>query len=165
MLTLSFFVTIAMALLANFRGYYPGYSGVFARDLSALTWVVLKGHTGNRAGRVTLRSSNPLDTPAINFNYFADGDGDLKAVVDGIRFVRRISRKLREQGVIAREEVPGIEVAEDRKLFAAMLRKLNIPQPPNGIATSEAEALAVALVGRPGTLPSRQSPTCGVCEQ
>jgi carbamoyl-phosphate synthase large subunit len=37
-----------------------------------------------------------------------------------------------------------IEVAEDRKLFAAMLRKLNIPQPPNGIATSEAEALNVA---------------------
>jgi len=37
-----------------------------------------------------------------------------------------------------------IEIAEDRKLFAAMLRKLNIPQPPNGIATNEAEALAVA---------------------
>jgi carbamoyl-phosphate synthase large subunit len=37
-----------------------------------------------------------------------------------------------------------IEIAEDRKLFAAMLRKLNIPQPPNGLATSEAEALAVA---------------------
>src|SRR5216117_3753033 len=37
-----------------------------------------------------------------------------------------------------------IEVAEDRKLFAAMLHKLNIPQPPNGIATNEAEALAAA---------------------
>jgi len=37
-----------------------------------------------------------------------------------------------------------IEIAEDRKLFAAMLRKLNIPQPPNGIATSESEALAAA---------------------
>src|SRR5947207_2854940 len=37
-----------------------------------------------------------------------------------------------------------IEVAEDRKLFAAMLRKLDIPQPPNGIATNEAEALAVS---------------------
>jgi carbamoyl-phosphate synthase large subunit len=37
-----------------------------------------------------------------------------------------------------------IETAEDRKLFAAMLRKLDIPQPPNGIATSEAEALTVA---------------------
>ncbi len=34
-----------------------------------------------------------------------------------------------------------IEIAEDRKLFAAMLRKLNIPQPPNGLATNEAEAL------------------------
>jgi len=34
-----------------------------------------------------------------------------------------------------------IEVAEDRKLFAAMLRKLDIPQPPNGLATNEAEAL------------------------
>src|SRR5881628_1677064 len=37
-----------------------------------------------------------------------------------------------------------IEVAEDRKLFAAMLRKLEIPQPPNGIATNEAEAIAAA---------------------
>jgi carbamoyl-phosphate synthase large subunit len=37
-----------------------------------------------------------------------------------------------------------IEVAEDRKLFAAMLRKLKIPQPPNGIATNESEALKVA---------------------
>jgi carbamoyl-phosphate synthase large subunit len=37
-----------------------------------------------------------------------------------------------------------IEIAEDRKLFAAMLRKLNIPQPPNGLATNEAEALEAA---------------------
>ncbi len=37
-----------------------------------------------------------------------------------------------------------IEIAEDRKLFAAMLRKLNIPQPPNGLATNEAEALVAA---------------------
>lgn len=38
----------------------------------------------------------------------------------------------------------GIEIAEDRKLFAAMLHKLNIPQPPNGIATNETEALEAA---------------------
>lgn len=37
-----------------------------------------------------------------------------------------------------------IEVAEDRKLFAAMLRKLDIPQPANGIATNETEALSAA---------------------
>jgi carbamoyl-phosphate synthase large subunit len=34
-----------------------------------------------------------------------------------------------------------IEVAEDRKLFAAMLRKLDIPQPANGLATNAEEAL------------------------
>jgi carbamoyl-phosphate synthase large subunit len=38
----------------------------------------------------------------------------------------------------------GIEIAEDRKLFSVMLHKLKIPQPPNGIATNEAEAQAVA---------------------
>src|ERR1041385_4431922 len=37
-----------------------------------------------------------------------------------------------------------IEIAEDRKLFAAMLHKLDIPQPPNGLATNEAEALVIA---------------------
>lgn len=37
-----------------------------------------------------------------------------------------------------------IEVAEDRKLFAAMLDRLGIPQPTNGLATNESEALEVA---------------------
>jgi carbamoyl-phosphate synthase large subunit len=43
-----------------------------------------------------------------------------------------------------------IEIAEDRKLFAAMLTKLKIPQPANGLATNEAEALqAAATLGYP----------------
>ena len=37
-----------------------------------------------------------------------------------------------------------IEIAEDRKLFAAMLDKLKIPQPPNGLATNAEEALAAS---------------------
>ena len=37
-----------------------------------------------------------------------------------------------------------IEMAEDRKLFAAMLDRLKIPQPPNGLATNEAEALTAS---------------------
>ncbi len=37
-----------------------------------------------------------------------------------------------------------IEVAEDRKMFAAMLDKLKIPQPSNGLATNEAEALVIS---------------------
>jgi len=37
-----------------------------------------------------------------------------------------------------------IECAEDRELFSAMLHKLDIPQPPNGLATNEAEAVVEA---------------------
>ena len=37
-----------------------------------------------------------------------------------------------------------IERAEDRKMFAAMLRKLDILQPPNGLATNEEEAVTAA---------------------
>ena len=37
-----------------------------------------------------------------------------------------------------------IERAEDREMFADMLHKLEIPQPPNGLATNEEEALEAA---------------------
>ncbi|HEY0792400.1 MAG TPA: carbamoyl-phosphate synthase large subunit [Chthoniobacterales bacterium] len=37
-----------------------------------------------------------------------------------------------------------IEMAEDRKHFAALLRRLNLNQPLNGVATNEAEAVAAA---------------------
>lgn len=106
-----------MSLLAKFSGYYPAYSKRFAEDLNYLTWVVLKGHTRNRAGQVTLRSSDPCDTPAINFNYFEQGgEEDLEAVVDGIRFVRRLTEKLKHDGLIAEEELPGEQVQTDEEI-------------------------------------------------
>ncbi len=56
-----------------------------------------------------------------------------------------LALELQKNGVnIIGTSPQNIEVAEDRKLFAAMLRRLDIPQPPNGIATNEAEALAAA---------------------
>jgi choline dehydrogenase len=108
-----------MALLANFRGYYPGYSKSFAEDLNYLTWVVLKGHTRNRAGEVTLRSADPRDMPRINFRYFqGGGDEDLEAVLDGIRFVRSLTTLLKRQKLIDREELPGEELESDEDLRA-----------------------------------------------
>lgn len=56
-----------------------------------------------------------------------------------------LSLGLQKNGVnIIGTSPQSIEIAEDRKLFAAMLRKLNIPQPPNGTATNETEALEIA---------------------
>jgi len=58
---------------------------------------------------------------------------------------------LEESGVkILGTSPESIDTAEDRKLFAEMLRKLKLKQPPNGTATSFDEACAVAKeVGYP----------------
>jgi choline dehydrogenase len=105
-----------MALLANFQGYSPNYSHLFAKDLNYLTWVVLKAHTRNRAGEVTLRSSDPRDVPRINFRYLQDGsEQDLEAMLDGIRFVRTLTSGLRKQNLMS-EEFPGDALRTDEEL-------------------------------------------------
>ena len=108
------------ALLGLFRGYFPGYSALFPQHLNYLTWAILKAHTVNRAGDVTLRTTDPRDPPAVNFRYFDEGSdaqgGDLNAVVDGIKFVRTMTAELKEQGLIAEEELPGDKVQSDDDL-------------------------------------------------
>jgi len=105
-----------MALLTNFQGYYPGYSKAFASDLNYLTWVVLKAHTQNHAGTVTLRSPDPRDTPRINFRYFEQGgDQDLGAVVEGIQFVRKLMADLKNRK-LAVEKCPGDAADTPEKL-------------------------------------------------
>jgi len=112
---------LCFALLGYFRGYFPGYSALFAQRLNYLTWAVLKGHTVNRRGEVRLRSKDPLDMPDVNFHYFQEGtdggrDEDLDAVVDGIKFVRTMTRDLKRAGLIAEEELPGEQVQSDDQL-------------------------------------------------
>jgi carbamoyl-phosphate synthase large subunit len=56
-----------------------------------------------------------------------------------------LARGLEQAGVpIIGTSPRSIEIAEDRKLFSAMLDKLRLLQTPNGAATNEAEAVAVA---------------------
>jgi choline dehydrogenase len=108
------------AILGHFRGYFPNYSSLFAKDLNYLTWVVNKAHTRNRAGEVTLRSKDPRDPPAVVFHYFDEGDDkageDLASVVEGVRFVRRLTAPLKERGLIAEEELPGESVQSTEEL-------------------------------------------------
>ena len=103
-----------MALLGSFDGYYPGYSRQFAEHLNYLTWAVLKAHTNNCAGEVTLRSADPRDTPEINFCYFQDGTPDRRSGprLGGrrIKFVRKMTAHLQKprgdcRGRIARQAV------------------------------------------------------------
>jgi len=108
------------ALLGKFEGYFPNYSALFAKNLNYLTWAVLKAHTKNTAGEVRLRSADPRDTPYINFKYFDEGndaqDEDVESVVAGIRFVRKMTAQLKENGLIAEEELPGDHLTSDEDL-------------------------------------------------
>jgi len=90
----------ALALTRG-KGYYPGYT---TQDLGSpearhqFTWLVLKAYTRNNAGTVRLRSSDPRDTPIINFHYFEEGTDkkgeDLSSIADGFEFVRRVNARL-----------------------------------------------------------------------
>lgn len=109
-----------MAMLARFEGYFTGFSKLIGAHRDYLTWVVLKGHTQNRGGSVTLRSKDPRAMPLVNFRYFEEGSDetgeDLRAVIDGMKFVRRIAAPLIARGVIAAEAKPGPSLITDAAL-------------------------------------------------
>ncbi|WP_437655587.1 GMC oxidoreductase [Sorangium sp. So ce1182] len=101
-----------------FRGYYPGYSEKVAERKDMFTWAILKAHTDNHAGRVTLRSADPRDTPVIDFCYFDEGNdaagGDLGGVIEGIKLARRINTMSRL--LVKEEVVPGPKAGTDSEL-------------------------------------------------
>jgi choline dehydrogenase len=102
------------ALPGNFHGYYPKYSEAITSRKDHLTWAIVKAHTNNTAGTVRLKSSNPLERPAIRFHYFEEGNDasgeDLDAVVKAVHLVRKMNRG---NHAIASEIVPGPAVADD----------------------------------------------------
>lgn len=104
-----------------FGGYEPGYSGRLADSLACdknlFTWAILKGHGNNVAGTVRLSSADPRAVPCINFRYFDDAGAtpapawrdDLRSVMAGIRFVRRINNHSLVKGHVKQERIPGMD--------------------------------------------------------
>jgi choline dehydrogenase len=109
-----------MALLTRFSGYFPGYSDKIRNSRDDLTFALLKAHTNNRGGTVTLTSKDPRDPPRIDFHYFEEGTDhsgdDLAAVAEGIRRVRRMSDQLQGAGILHGEEIPGADLQNDEQL-------------------------------------------------
>lgn len=86
---------------AFFKGYYPGYADVALKDARHWAWIILKAHSRNNAGTVTLRSTDPRDMPIINFNSFDTGvttdgadDKDLQAVYEAMEYARSAFKDL-----------------------------------------------------------------------
>lgn len=109
-----------MALLTRFSGYFPGYSDKIRNSRDDLTFALLKAHTNNRGGTVTLKSTDPRDPPRIDFHYFEEGTDhsgdDLAAMAEGIRRIRRMSDELQGSGILHGEEIPGADLQDDEQL-------------------------------------------------
>jgi choline dehydrogenase-like flavoprotein len=109
-----------LGLVGRFEGYFPNYSELIARHHDYLSWVVLKAHTNNHAGTVTIRSPDPRDPPDVNFHYFEEGSDtngeDLNSVVEGVKFVRRMTADLKKRGIIVEETLPGKACATEDEL-------------------------------------------------
>lgn len=119
---------------AVFRGYYPGWSkdllikpGTNGTQTSRnlWSWTILKAYSKN-CGVVRLRSTNPFDSPAIDFRYFCQRSGatnksgpdwrrddDLAALEFAVQYVRRLNQaaaKLLKGGNAAGAEIqPGAD--------------------------------------------------------
>ncbi|KAF4451294.1 choline dehydrogenase [Fusarium austroafricanum] len=81
---------------AKFKGYFPGYAADSLADAQHWAWIILKAHSRNNAGTVTLKSTDPRDMPLINFNSYdtgvnknGEGDKDLQATYDGFKWTRK----------------------------------------------------------------------------
>jgi choline dehydrogenase len=86
------------AVPTDARGYYPGYSKDSAAAKNSFTWLLLKAHTQNHDGTVTLKSADPFAKPRIQFHSYRErdplSDPDLLAMVQGVKFVRSIESRM-----------------------------------------------------------------------
>jgi choline dehydrogenase len=132
-----------------FHGYMPGWTRNIAVEKNYFSWLVLKSHTRNRKGAVTLRSKDPRQTPRISFHYFHEGspgyEDDIEAVADAVDFVRCINDKV--AGIVAREVVPGSRAADRAALrrfvvdeawghHASCSNAMGRPDDPNAVVDS-----------------------------
>ena len=65
----------AMALVTRFIGYFTGYSELIRKSRGDLTFAILKAHTNNRGGRVSLFSGGSSRSPSDQLLRFRGGNG------------------------------------------------------------------------------------------
>jgi choline dehydrogenase len=144
----------------NFKGYYPNYADAAVADARHWTWSILKAHTGNTAGTVTLKSTNALDTPIINFNYFDTGTAsaaanDLEALVEGVTLARKISNNLPLLSTPFTEISPGTSVSSTSQVqtfikneawghHASCTCPIGVPSNPNAVLDSSFRVYGVS---------------------
>lgn len=100
----------------DFIGYFPQWGDYAVRDHNFFSWYTLKAHARNTAGTVQLKSTNPLDTPLINFNYFDTGTTandadilDLDAMIQAINMSREALAEYNNYAILGGDTFVEIE--------------------------------------------------------
>ncbi|KAH7384296.1 glucose-methanol-choline oxidoreductase-like protein [Phaeosphaeria sp. MPI-PUGE-AT-0046c] len=95
----------------NFRGYFPGYAYNATSEHDWFTWAILKAHPRNNAGSVTLQSADPLEVPAITYNYYDTGSGDYQKDITALTEAVGLARDAFKRQIVPIDEVlPGKDV-------------------------------------------------------
>jgi choline dehydrogenase len=68
-------------------------------------------------GQITLRSADPFDAPNIQFNYLT-ADEDMRAMIEGVRIIRRIFAASPLAAHVVSEATPGAAAQSDAELSA-----------------------------------------------
>lgn len=112
----------------NFIGYFPQWGDFAVKDHMHYSWYALKAHSQNTAGTVQLKSTDPLEPPLINFNYFDTGttansadQKDLQSLIEAIKTSRGALEHFHDYDLLLptsswTEEKPGPSVQSDEDL-------------------------------------------------
>lgn len=105
-----------------FTGYYTNWSAdAVSPPHDKWTWLLLKAHARFR-GRVKLATKDPLDPPAIDFNYFergpdgaptADAQKDLQAMREGVRLINTLLKGSRHELKLHPQIMKGVDLDTD----------------------------------------------------
>lgn len=118
--------------------YVPsGYDG----PDRGFTGVVSLTHFQN-IGSVSLRSSDPKDTPAIRMNYL-QSEADMRKLVAGIRLMRQLFQCRAFDEFRAQEIAPGADVQSDAALEAFIRKTCGTGNHPAGTCKMGTDPMAV----------------------
>jgi choline dehydrogenase len=93
-------------------------------------------------GRITLATSNPLDRPVIDPDYLSD-DYDVRAMLSGIRWNRRILAAKAFRNVLEEELTPGAATQDDEALTEYIRKTASTTWHPVGTCKMGTDAMAV----------------------
>jgi choline dehydrogenase len=117
------------------------FPGIRKRQEDRITADVILLHPQSR-GKVTLRSADPRDHPAILLNNFAEA-ADLRTARDGIRIARHIYASGRQGEITGDEILPGLDRQTDSELDAHIREHAQVTQHPVGTCAMGTGSMSV----------------------